>query len=367
MISVVLNRPKAMNALNLEMIRALQPQVAEWTGENGVSCVEMTGAEHKAFCAGGDVKLLHGGGREHADSAAQEAFFREEYTLDFALSRSVERGAPMVAIWDGVTMGGGVGLSINAPVRVATEASLFAMPETGIGLFPDVGGSYFLPRLPQGVGNMLALTGARVKGAETVELGLATHFVEQSRLEELSAQLQSLPAGCGLEAVQKAVEAVADAAVAARAGAGFSDAGMQAQVERLFGASHDGVRAVVAAVQAEAEGAAGAEDAERAGKWLKALQRSSPTSLAVTLEQLRRGADMSLADCFAMEMRLALRFMQRPDFYEGVHAALFSRDKKGPVWCPATLEEVEASGDVAKFFAPLTAEESKNGELDLRT
>ncbi|CAE7908937.1 HIBCH, partial [Symbiodinium sp. KB8] len=204
LVRAVLDRPKAMNALTLDMIRAMRPLVDGWTAEAGVSCVMLEGAGEKAFCAGGDIKLLHGGGQESAVKADQEAFFREEYDLDFALSRSLERGAPLVAVCDGITMGGGVGVSIHAPVRIATERYVFSMPETSIGLFPDVGGSFFLPRLPGSVGHCLALTGARVKGPEAVQLGLATHFVESGDLEALTAELAALPAGAGLAGVEEA-------------------------------------------------------------------------------------------------------------------------------------------------------------------
>ncbi len=356
LVRAVLDRPKAMNALTLDMIRAMRPLVDGWTAEAGVSCVMLEGAGEKAFCAGGDIKLLHGGGQESAVKADQEAFFREEYDLDFALSRSLERGAPLVAVCDGITMGGGVGVSIHAPVRIATERYVFSMPETSIGLFPDVGGSFFLPRLPGSVGHCLALTGARVKGPEAVQLGLATHFVESGDLEALTAELAALPAGAGLAGVE---EAVGRFAKPTEAPSGLATDAARAAVADVFQPrSGDTVASVVDRARAAAASEA---HAALAGRWLKALEGASPTSLCVTHEQLRRGAELSLRDCFAMELRLAVRFMQRPDFYEGVRAAVIDRDGK-PAWSPATVEEVLASGDVDAFFAPLAGSELSGGE-----
>ena len=345
-----------MNALTLDMIRAIQPHVSDWTAAAGVSCVILEGSGEKAFCAGGDIKLLHGGGRDSASFEDQEAFFREEYQLDYSLALSEKRGAPLVAVCDGVTMGGGVGVSIQAPIRIATERYVFAMPETAIGLFPDVGGSYFLPRLPNSVGKCLALTGDRVKGPEAPLLGLATHFVESSALPKLREALEALPAGCGLDAVRECVDAFATAPTAT----GLASDSARSLLDAVFGGDDESVGAVVARAKAAAE--AGGEDArtKMAGRWAKSLAAASPTSLCVTHEQVRRGASLSLEQCFGMELRLALRFMQRPDFYAGVSAAIIDRTGS-PEWSPATIEAVEASGDVDRFFAPFSDEDGPPG------
>jgi len=356
---ITLDRPKAMNALTLDMIRAIKPHVGGWTADGGVSCVILEGSGEKAFCAGGDIKLLHGGGQDTASRADQEAFFREEYELDYALALSERRGAPLVAVCDGITMGGGVGVSIHAPVRIATERYVFAMPETAIGLFPDVGGSYFLPRLPHSVGKCLALTGDRVKGPEAPLLGLATDFVHSSALPELRAALEALPAGCGLPAVRECVAAFASAPTPS----GLASPDARSLLDAVFGGDDASVSAVVARANAAAEAAAAGDDEARAkttARWAKALAEASPTSLCVTHEQVRRGASLSLQDCFGMELRLALRFMQRPDFYAGVSAAIIDRTGS-PVWSPDSIEAVEASGDVDRFFAPLTAQDMPEG------
>jgi enoyl-CoA hydratase len=201
LINVTLNRPKALNALNLDMIRLLLPAIHEWRASNPPSCVVLQGSGDKSFCAGGDIKSLFGDGIDDADPAAQEAFFREEYTLDYSLAMSNKHVAPHVAILDGVTMGGGVGVSVFSDVRIATERLVFAMPEAGIGLFPDVGGSFFLPRLPTLMGEFLALTGAKLRGAQAVCAGVATHYVPSSAIPDLLKELQGTTSRESVKAV----------------------------------------------------------------------------------------------------------------------------------------------------------------------
>ena len=181
---ITLNRPKALNALTLDMVRLIHPKLTEWASDDSVRCVIVEGAGEKAFCAGGDIRALHDWGRSGDPSAL--AFWREEYRLNTFIKRYPK---PYVALMDGINMGGGVGLSVHGSHRVATERLTFAMPETGIGLFPDVGGTWFLPRAPGETGLYLALTGARLKAADAIYAGIADTYVPSARLEILKDRI----------------------------------------------------------------------------------------------------------------------------------------------------------------------------------
>lgn len=345
-VTAALNRPKALNSLNTDMVRAPGREVGTWAADSRVAVVVLKGVGGKAFCAGGDIKTLWDGRGSPATAEKQDAFFREEYTVDYALARSAAV-VPHVALYDGIVMGGGVGISIHAPFRVATEKALFAMPETGIGLFPDVGGSYFLPRLPRALGVYLALSGHRLKGADLVHAGVATHYVAADAVPALERDLAAL--------TPSADRAGAVAAVLARHAApalppfSLPDATRDLIADTFTADTVEGIQARLAAVAA-----AGGATAATAAATAAVLQRMSPTSMKITLEQMRRGATLSLADCYRMELRMALRCMQGHDFFEGVRALLVDKDGK-PVWRPATLEAVTPA-DVAAYFAPLPAD-----------
>lgn len=343
---IILNRPKALNSLNLPMVRLMNERLAELTGNSDTSVIILKGAGGKAFCAGGDIKSLCENRGSAETAAAQEAFFREEYTLDYRLALSND-SKPHVAIYDGTVMGGGVGVSINARFRVASEKALFAMPETGIGLFPDVGGSYFLPRLPRNLGTFLALTGHRLKGADLVHSGVATHFVDSSRLPALEDALSHLPSGLSAGEAPAAVAEVLAAHSAPLPARTLGEA-EAALIERCFGKPT--VESILAALHEEGA-ALGAPAAPFAASLASTLSRMSPTSLKVTLEQLHRGQRSSLAQCFAMELRMALACMKGHDFFEGVRALLVDRDNK-PKWSPASLAGVTREM-VEAHFAPL--------------
>jgi len=326
---VVFTRPKALNALTLGMIRAYAPVLAEWAKDPNLRHVVQTGEGGKAFCAGGDVRAAYEagiaakrGGR--ADPLVRDFFF-EEYRLNRRLARFPK---PIVSILDGICMGGGVGLSVHGRYRVATERTLFAMPESAIGLFPDVGGSYFLPRLPGRMGDFLGLTGERLKAADLVHLGLATHYVESARLEELLKALES---------------EAADAALA-RFNADPGPAtlpGHAAAIDRCF--APRSIEGILAALDAEG--------GEWAGKIAARLCKMSPTSLKISLRQLELGQSMSIEDALRMEFRMVRRCMDGDDFYEGIRAVLVDKDN-APKWKPATLAEV-TDADVARYFAPV--------------
>ncbi|NGM22362.1 enoyl-CoA hydratase/isomerase family protein [Roseomonas stagni] len=311
--TLLMNRPRALNALDLPMIEAFASAIPTLRADPAVALVVLEGAGGKAFCAGGDVRRI----RELAlarDASGIEAFFAGEYAVNAAIAGF---GKPWVSLIDGVCMGGGIGVSVHGSHRIVTEHAMLAMPETAIALFPDVGTSHVLPRLPGALGPWLALTGARLRGAEAVEAGLATHFVKRERLPALRDALLAGDIG----AVDRLAEAVAPGAIAAQRPA----------IDRCF--SH--------ATLADIQAALAAEDTDWARAQSAILARMSPTSMAVTLELLKRGATLDLAGCLAMELRLTRAVTMHPDFAEGVRAVLVDKDNH-PHWQPtpdaATVE-----------------------------
>ncbi|MBP2298538.1 enoyl-CoA hydratase/isomerase family protein [Azospirillum picis] len=335
---VTLNRPKALNSLTLGMIRLFDPQLRAWDADAEVKAVVIRGAGEKSFCAGGDVVGLYEAGKAakegRGDGSSVRAFFSEEYVLNRRIKRLSK---PYVALIDGISMGGGVGLSVHGSHRVVTERTLFAMPETGIGLYPDVGGTYFLPRLPGQTGIWLGLTGDRLKAADLLAIGAADAFVASASLDAL---IDDLAAGVP-----------ADEALAARRG----DAGEAAvtavrpAVDRCY--AFDSMEAIVKALEAEGT--------EWAAGQLGTLRRMSPTSLKVTLAALRRGAKLDFDGCMVQELRLSLACLAGSDFYEGIRAVLIDKDKN-PKWKPADLSDVGPS-DVERHFA-----EPAGGDLVFR-
>uniref|UniRef100_A0A8C7FKH0 3-hydroxyisobutyryl-CoA hydrolase n=1 Tax=Oncorhynchus kisutch TaxID=8019 RepID=A0A8C7FKH0_ONCKI len=277
---ITLNRPKALNALNMNMIRLMYPQLKKWETDNETDIVIVKGAGGKAFCAGGDIRAVTEAGK--IGDALAKNFFREEYILNNTIGTYQK---PYVALIDGITMGGGVGLSVHGRFRVATEKTLFAMPETAIGLFPDVGGGYFLPRLQGQLGLFLALTGFRLKGRDVQRAGVASHFVESQKV---------------LLALEK-------------------------ELVDLKTPSIEDVSRVLDSYQ------------KRVG--CLTLAKMSPTSLKITFKQLQAGGTMSLQEVLVMEYRLSQACMKGSDFYEGVRAVLVDKDHS-PKWSPSTLKEV---------------------------
>ncbi|MEX2630050.1 MAG: enoyl-CoA hydratase/isomerase family protein [Tistlia sp.] len=322
---VTLNRPKALNSLTLEMIRQFQPRLEAWAADPEVGAVVIRGAGEKAFCAGGDVRSVWTAARDGGDLPRE--FFREEYILNRTIFRLAK---PYIALIDGIAMGGGVGLSVHGMIRVAGDRTLVAMPETAIGLFPDVGGSYFLPRLPGKAGLFLALTGHRLKAADCRYLGVATHYVPTDSQEAL---LEALCAadfpGDGGSAAEAAVNGFA-------VHAGASDLQQrQAAIDRLF--SGGSVEAVLAALEAEGDKGDG-----WAAEQAAILRKRSPTSMKVAFEQLRRGANLTFEECMTMEYRLSQAAMAGHDFHEGIRAVLVDKDH-APAWRPASLADVDTA------------------------
>ncbi|WP_328911963.1 MULTISPECIES: enoyl-CoA hydratase/isomerase family protein [unclassified Streptomyces] len=315
---IELDRPRALNALDLTMVRLMTRALEEWREDDAVRAVVVRSTSPKAFCAGGDIRAVREAGMRGDDTAVR-AYFSAEYGLDGLIARYPK---PYIALIDGYAMGGGLGISVHGSARVVTERASLAMPETSIGFFPDIGASWFLPRLPGAVGWYLGLTGVRIQAADAVDCGLATHYVPAAELPALEAALT----GEGPLADRGADPAEALDRFATPAPP--SDlAGHREAIERCFTAPDlAGVRARLAAEEA---------DREWARDTLAALDRGSPASLAITFDLLRDGlAADSVEECLARELELASRVARSPDFHEGVRAVLVDKDRR-PAWSSA--------------------------------
>ena len=325
---VTLNRPKALNAVTHDMVRALRTQLDAWAKDGAVTRVIVTAAGERAFSAGGDIRALTDLGRAGRQSEAL-TFWRDEYPLNTMIKRYPK---PYVALIDGIVMGGGVGISVHGSHRVAGDRFTFAMPEVGIGFFPDVGATWFLPRMPGELGTWCALTGDRLKTADAVATGIATHHVRSDRFADLTDAL------CGNVSVDATLAAFAEPAgegpVTTRRGA----------IDRLF--AGDRVEDILRALDDAGD--------EWAAATAATMRIKSPTSLKLALAQVRRGRDWSFEDCMRCEMRIVSRIVYGHDFYEGVRAVIVDKDNT-PRWQPAALAEVTES-DVERHFAPLDEE-----------
>ncbi|CAN9497969.1 unnamed protein product [Ophioblennius macclurei] len=337
---ITMNRPKVLNALNLNMIRQIYPQLKKWETDSETDIVIIKGAGGKAFCAGGDIRKVTDAGK--VGDPLPQIFFKEEYILNSTIGTYSK---PYIAIIDGITMGGGVGLSVHGRFRVATEKTLFAMPETAIGLFPDVGGGHFLPRLRGKLGLFLALTGFRLKGRDVQRAGIATHFVESQKISELEKQLVDLKSPSAED-------------VSRLLGSFQSQSSLDSEkpfvleehisdIDRLFSSSS--VEGIMQNLKADGS--------DFAQKQAQSLSKMSPTSLKITFRQQQAGGALSLQDTLVMEYRMSQACMRAKDFYEGVRAVLVDRDHN-PKWNPSTLEEV-SDQTVDQYFASL-------GEKDLK-
>lgn len=330
---ILLNRPKALNALTLVMCQHLLPKLQEWAEDEKIKAVLVRGAGEKAFCAGGDIVRLYEDGR--AGKPYPRDFWRTEYRCNTLIKHFPK---PYIALVDGISMGGGVGLSEHGSLVVATDRTMFAMPETGIGLFPDVGGSFFLSRLDGAIGMFLALTGRRLKGAECVAWGVADTLVPSESMDALVAKL--------------ADEATSDLAQISSIIGSFSkstkDVDVSIELENIEKHFSEGsVEDILASLDAD--------DGEWAQAQANTMRQKSPLSMKVTFRQIIEGAKLDFADCMRMEWRLANRFAADHDFYEGVRALLVDKDMK-PQWKPATLEEID-SAQVDAYFAALPGDE----------
>jgi enoyl-CoA hydratase len=339
--TLTINRPKALNALTLGNYRRFAPALADWAADPSVHAVVVRGAGERAFCAGGDVRAVYEAGRGiSGDRDLPAVFFREEYEL----IRSIHRfPKPYIAVIDGITMGGGAGISVNGIYRIATERTLFAMPETAIGLFPDVGATRFLNRCPGHVGRYLGLTGARLGATDALYCGFATHFVPHDRVGELVEGL----GGVGYETARRSDQVDAVLARFSKDSGAASLAALRPAIDRCF--AGDSVEEILGALATETT--AGGAHAGWAAETRAGLLTKSPTSLKITLRQLISGRDYDLDAALALEYRLTQQVMAAYDFYEGVRAMLIDKDQD-PHWRPAALAEV-SDNIVESYFAPI--------------
>lgn len=327
---IALNRPKALNALTHGMCLQIKAQLDRWAGDEDVKTIVIQGSGEKAFCAGGDIRSLYESGLNKTPYALD--FYRDEYILNAAIKRYPK---PYVALISGIVMGGGVGVSVHGSHRIADETTVFAMPETGIGLFPDVGGSFFLPRCPGQIGMYLALTGARLKTADCLYAGVATHFVPREKRGELIARLERGAApGAALDGLHRDAPDTF-----------LKD--HRKRIDAIF--EKDTVEEILVALDAD--------HTDWSRDAAKTIRAKSPTSTKVTFRQLREGAKLSFDDCMKMEYRMVHRIVAGHDFYEGVRAAIIDKDG-APKWKPADLEGVSDS-DVDAYFAPVGNKELK--------
>jgi len=327
---ITLNRPKALNALTQGMCVAIKAQLDEWAKDDAFKSVAIRGNGDRAFCAGGDIRALYESGKAKTPYALQ--FYRDEYILNATIKRYPK---PYIALIHGIDMGGGVGVSVNGSHRIAGESMVFAMPETGIGLFPDVGGSYFLPRCPGQLGMFLGLTGARLKTTDSLYAGIATDFVPMAHWEML-------------------LTALADGTAPDTAIAGLKDsvpgtflAEHRDAIDRTFG--QGSVEDILAALDAE--------HTDWAQDTANTIRAKSPTSLKIAFRQIREGKSLSFDECMKMEYRMVNRIVAGHDFYEGVRAVIIDKDN-APKWQPAALSGV-SDADVGAYFAPLGEKELK--------
>jgi len=335
---ITLNRPRALNALTHDMVRAIAAALDAWRDDRRVGHVVIRQTGERAFCAGGDIRLI----AEDIKAARFEAidgFYRDEYRLNRTIKRYPK---PYVALIDGIVMGGGVGVSVHGAWRVATERLVFAMPEVGIGFFPDVGATFFLPRLPGKIGLYLALTGARLQTADAVFAGLATHHVPSADLEAL------------FEALTVAVDVRATIELFDKPAGKAPLAERRPALDRLLNG------ATLAEVLRRIR-KAGEDDKDATALELAAvLATRSPTSVALAFEQIRRGAKLDFEECMRLEYRIVSRIVRGHDFVEGVRAVIVDKDN-APRWTPPTFEDLDGS-EVALHLAPLAEELSFPGE-----
>lgn len=331
---LTLNRPTGINALTLDMVRSLTMHLEQWACDSRVQAVMLRGAGEKGFCAGGDIRSLYDSFK--AGDSIHHDFFAEEYALDLCLHHYRK---PVVVLMDGLTLGGGMGLAQGADLRVVTERSRLAMPEVGIGYFPDVGGSYFLGRIPGELGIYLGLTGTQIQAADALYCGLADWFVHSEKLATLDERLDKHEWG---ENPLKDLQSL------------FAKLGVQTlphppmdtlrpAIDHFFGLPD------IASMIEQLQQVTVANSHQWALNTAQLMSSRSPLAMSVTLEMLRRGRHLTLEHCFAMELKLDAQWFEHGDLIEGVRALLIDKDK-APRWNPATLQELSRER-VERFFS----------------
>jgi enoyl-CoA hydratase/carnithine racemase len=327
---ITLNRPKALNALTRDMCLAIKAQLDAWRDDDEIQRVVIKAAGDRAFCAGGDIRSLYESGK--AGTSYARDFYRDEYILNATIRHYPK---PYIAMLRGIVMGGGVGVSVHGRYRVADESTVFAMPETGIGLFPDVGGSHFLPRMPGEIGMYLALTGTRLKTEDCIYAGVATHFVPAAKWGELGdlllatfedvTPLSELFAGLP-EPVTRTLPSLVE---------------HREKIDVYF--AENSVEAILDVLDKDAS--------DWARETAKTIRSKSPTAAKLAFRQIREGKNLDFDDCMRMEFRMVSRVVEGHDFYEGVRATIIDKDQL-PKWQPARLEDV-SDKDIDAYFAPL--------------
>jgi len=333
---ITLNRPSALNSLTLDMVRTMTSALLDWRDQSDIHCVMVRSSSEKAYCAGGDIRFFHQKGKATATEGAAliEDFFTEEYALNHLIHHYPK---PYIALMDGVVMGGGMGIAQAGPaarVRVVTERTKMAMPEVGIGLFPDVGGGHFLSRANGQLGTYLGVTGEMIGASDALYAGLADVFVPAAELPALQALVIASSAGTVREAISRFAAPFASQADPASSRL----AGMRESIEHHF--SGNAINELMASLSADSS--------EFAAKTLETMRKRSPLMMCVTLSQLRRAATMTIGDCLRMERTMVRRSFEHGEVIEGVRALAVDKDH-APKWNPTTLAEVTPAM-VERFF-----------------
>lgn len=320
---ITLNRPKALNALTLDMVQEMTRLMVSWEADENIGAVIVDGAGDRAFCAGGDVILLHDSGK--AGDSRAEQFWREEYILNEYISRYAK---PYISLIDGFVMGGGVGLSVHGRLRIAGDNTLFAMPETGIGYFPDVGGSYFLPRLPDHAGNWLGLTGARIDKDMAYALGVANAYVPSDQHSALIDALGETSLDGSDGAVANVIMQFVQTTNPVSMPAGLS----------CFGEAT--VPAILRALNKQSD--------EWSAKQAASIRKKSPLAIMTTFEALRQGRRLNFRSAMDQELNISLGFLETQDFYEGIRAQLIDKDRN-PKWSHDSVDRVSDAQSLRIF------------------
>ena len=320
---ITLNRPKALNALTLDMVQEMTRLMVSWEADENIGAVIVDGAGDRAFCAGGDVILLHDSGK--AGDSRAEQFWREEYILNEYISRYAK---PYISLIDGFVMGGGVGLSVHGRLRIAGDNTLFAMPETGIGYFPDVGGSYFLPRLPDHAGNWLGLTGARIDKDMAYALGVANAYVPSDQHSALIDALGEASLDGSDGAVANVIMQFVQTTNPVSMPAGLS----------CFGEAT--VPAILRALDKQSD--------EWSAKQAASIRKKSPLAIMTTFEALRQGRRLNFRSAMEQELNISLGFLETQDFYEGIRAQLIDKDRN-PKWSHDSVDRVNDAQSLRIF------------------
>lgn len=348
--TIELNRPDKLNSLNGSMARKIIPRLQEWQKSGLANVIVIKGAG-RAFCAGGDVAVLaQDCAKGEKGQQKSKDYFALEYKLDHLIATYPK---PYVAFIDGITMGGGVGLSVHAPFRIATERTVFAMPETTIGFFPDVGASFFLPRMDGALGLYLALTSERLKGPEVFFSGVATHYLHSSSLPDLEARLAELQFK-DYTSIEEQLTVINNTIEEFTTGLPHDqplqmDMKIRKIIDYAFQHAHDTPLKIISALEQSQQQNLDDYIKEWAKKTVATIKERSPIAVAVSLQQYRKGAEWNIAQTFLQEHHIASRFMAHSDFVTGVTARLISKQKGRPAWKPNTLEEV-TDEQVGEFF-----------------